>query len=225
MAVELSEPGSFLALLSGPDRVALAELGGRRRFAPGQHLMHQGEPGDRVQVLLRGHVKATFVESDGKEIVLSFRGPGDVLGELSFASSEPRSSNVVAIEPVEARALSASEFRSFLLRTPSVALALIDVIGRRFRDANRARIRFGASDTLGRVASRLVELCERYGEPADGGVAIRLPLTQEDLAGWTDSSRAAVADALRTMRGFGWIQTARRRIVVLDLDAVRARAG
>jgi len=212
-------------LLSEPDRVALGKLGGRRRFARGQRLMHQGEPGDRVLILQHGHVKATFVEPDGKEIVLSFRGPGDVLGELSFARAEPRSSNVVAIEPVEAQALSASEFRSFLLRTPSAALALIDVIGRRFRDANRARIRFGASDTLGRVASRLVELCERYGEPADDGVAISLPLTQEDLAGWTGSSRAAVAEALRTMRELGWIETARRRIVVLDLDAVRARAG
>jgi CRP/FNR family cyclic AMP-dependent transcriptional regulator len=225
VAVEASEPGTFLALLAESDRAALAELGGRRRFARGQHLMHQGEPGDRVLVLLRGHVKATFVEPDGREIVLSFRGPGDVLGELSFARSEPRSSNVVAIEPVEAQALPAAEFRSFLLRTPSAALALIDVIGRRFRDANRARIRFGASDTLGRVASRLVELCERYGEQVDDGVAISLPLTQEDLAGWTGSSRAAVADALRTMRGLGWIQTARRRIVVLDLDGVRARAG
>jgi len=187
--------------------------------------MHQGEPGDRVLILLRGHVKATFVEPDGKEIVLSFRDPGDVLGELSFARSEPRSSNVVAIEPVGAQALSAAEFRSFLLHAPSAALALIDVIGRRFRDANRARIQFGASDTLGRVAARLVELCKRYGEPADGGVAIRLPLTQEDLAGWTASSRAAVAEALRTMREFGWIATARRQITVLDLDAVRARAG
>jgi CRP/FNR family cyclic AMP-dependent transcriptional regulator len=225
VAIEASEPGTFLALLAEPDRAALGELGGRRRFARGQHLMHQGEPGDRVLILLRGHVKATFVEPGGKEVVLSFRGPGDVLGELSFARAEPRSSNVVAIEPVEARALSASEFRSFLVQVPSAALTLIDVIGRRFRDANRARIQFGAADTLGRVCARLVELCERYGEPSDDGVAIGLPLTQEDLAGWTASSRAAVADALRTMRELGWIRTARRRITVLDLDALRARAG
>lgn len=220
-----SEPDTYLALLSDPDREALLDLGGTRRFARGEYLMQQGEAGDRVLLLVDGHTKATFVDSRGQDVVLSFRGPGDVLGELSFMHAEPRSSGVVAIEQVEARALGATEFRTFLTERPSAALTLIDVIGRRFRDANRARISFGASDTVGRVAARLVELCERYGEQADGGIAIRLPLTQDDLAGWTASSRAGVGEALATMRGLGWVKTGRRRITVLDLDALSARVG
>jgi CRP-like cAMP-binding protein len=98
------------------------------------------------------------------------------------------------------------------------------VISRRFRDANRARVQFGDLDTVGRVAARLIELCERYGEPTDSGVQIRLPVTQEDLGSWTASSRAGVAGALRTLRELGWIKTERRRIAVLDVDALRRRA-
>jgi CRP-like cAMP-binding protein len=220
-----AEPETFLALLSEPDREALLRFGIPRRFARGEHLMHQGEPGDRVLLLLHGHVKATFVDPHGHESVLSFRGPGDVLGELSFARGEPRSSGVVAIESVEARALSAAEFRSFLEGAPSAALTLIEVIGSRFRDANRARIRFGASDTIGRLAARLLELSERYGKPTGEGIEIQLPVTQADLAGWTASSRAGLGEALRTMRKLGWVRTARRRITVLDQDALAARAG
>lgn len=220
-----AEPETFLALLSDADREALLVLGGARHFARGEHLMHQGEAGGRVLLLLHGHAKATFVDSRGEEIVLSFRGPGDVLGELSFVHPEPRSSGVTAIEPVEARALAAAEFIAFLGERPSAALTLIDVIGRRFRDANRARVQFGASDTVGRVAARLVELCERYGERTEEGVEIRLPLTQDDLAGWTASSRAGVAEALAKMRGLGWVKTGRRRIAVIDLEALAARAG
>ena len=48
--------------------------------------MHQGEPGDRVLLLLDGHVKASITDSRGREMVLSFRGPGDVLGELTFST-------------------------------------------------------------------------------------------------------------------------------------------
>jgi CRP-like cAMP-binding protein len=218
------QPETFLAFLRDPDRDALLDLGGRRRFDRGAPLMHQGEPGDRVAVLLSGHVKATFVDSRGHEILLSFRRPGDVLGELSFIREEPRSSNVIAIEPVTAQVLAASDFRAFLERHPGAALALIDVIGRRFRDANRKRVQFGELDTLGRLAARLVELCELHGEPArDDSIEIELPITQEDLAGWTASSRAGVAEALRTMRELGWIRTERRRITVLDLDQLRAR--
>ncbi len=203
----------------------LLQRGGLRRFDSGEHLMHQGEPGDRVLVLLEGHVKASYVDASGREMVLSFRGPGDVLGELSFSNLEPRSSNVTAIEPVEAQALAASEFRTYLEDRPTAALTLIDVISRRFRDANRARAEFGDLDTVGRVASRLIELCERYGERTDAGIEIGLPVTQEDLGSWTASSRASVAGALRTMRDWGWIRTERRRITVLDLPALTERVA
>jgi CRP/FNR family cyclic AMP-dependent transcriptional regulator len=219
------EPGTYLALLSEADREALLALGRPQRFAGGERLMHQGEPGDRVLLLLRGHVKATFLDPDGREAVLSFRGPGDVLGELSFTRLQRRSSSVVAIEPAEAQAVAAAQFRSFLEGTPSAALTLIEVLGRRFRDANRARVQFGGSDAIGRIAARLVELCARYGRPTRAGIEIALPLTQADLGGWTACSRAAVGEALRTMRGLGWIETGRRRIVVRDLDALSARAG
>jgi CRP-like cAMP-binding protein len=228
-SIELVDPGAehatFLARLSDTDRKTLLELGGPRRFARGEHLMHQEEPGDPVLLLLAGHVKATFVEPQGKEIVLGFHGPGDVLGELSFVRTEPRSSDVIAIESAEARAIAAADFRAFLGRTPSAALSLFDAIGHRFRDANRAQVHFAALDTVGRIAARLVELCERHGQQTDEGIEIRLPVTQQDLGGWTASSRAGVAAALKTMRDLGWIRTERRRITVIDLDRLSARAG
>lgn len=225
MTVELSEPGTFLALLSDGDRDALMALGGARRFARGERLMHQGEPGERVLLLLEGHVKASNSDSRGREMVLSFRGPGDVLGELTFSHADPRSSNVTAIEPVEAQAVAASEFRAYLVQRPTAALTLIDVISRRFRDANLKRVQFGDLDTVGRVAARLIELCERYGDRTDDGIQIRLPITQEDLGSWTASSRAGVAGALRILRELGWIATERRRITVRDVDALSRRAA
>src|SRR3954469_5292376 len=91
-------PGTFFDLLATGDRDELLTLGGRRRFAPGAPLMYQGEPGDRVMILLEGHAKTTFIDDAGREIVLSFRGPGDVLGELSFTHQQPRSAGVVAVD-------------------------------------------------------------------------------------------------------------------------------
>ncbi len=225
MTAARAEPGTFLALLSDGDRDALLKLGGRRRFARGERLMHHGEPGDHVLFLLTGHVKASTNDSRGRDMVLSFRGPGDVLGELTFSHADARSSSVTAIEPVEAQAVAASEFRRYLVARPTAALTLIDAISRRFRDANVARVQFGDLDTVGRLAARLVELCERYGDRTAAGIEIRLPVTQEDLGSWTASSRAGVAGALRTMRELGWIKTERRRMTVLDLDALTRRAA
>jgi CRP-like cAMP-binding protein len=224
-ALRSLERGTFVERLSEADRAELLALGGLRRFARGEHLMHQDEPGDRVLILLRGHVKATFLDDRGHEMVLSFLGPGDVLGELSFAHTRPRSSNVIAIEPAEARALAASEFRGYLKRWPTAALTLLDVLSDRFRDTDRKRVQFGASDTIGRLAARLIELCERYGVASEDGTRIELPITHDELGGWTASSRAGVAAALRTMRELGWIRTERRRITILDLEALSQRAA
>ena len=225
MAGEGPEPGTFLALLSDGDRDELLGLGGVRRFARGEYLMRQGELGERILILLDGHTKASCVDARGSETVLSFRGPGDILGELTFNQAEPRSSDVIALEPVDARAISAREFRDYLLRRPTAALTLIDVISGRFKDANHKRVQFGDLDTIGRIAARLVELCERYGDRTASGTTIRLPITQADLGSWTAASPAGVASALQAMRARGWIQTGRRRITVLDLEALKQPPG
>jgi CRP-like cAMP-binding protein len=86
-------------------------------------------------------------------------------------------------------------------------------------------VQFGDLDTIGRVAARLIELSERYGDRTGVGIEITLPITQEDLGSWTASSRASVAGALRTMRDLGWIATERRRITLLDLNALEQRAA
>jgi CRP/FNR family cyclic AMP-dependent transcriptional regulator len=86
-------------------------------------------------------------------------------------------------------------------------------------------VEFGTSDTIGRVAARLVELAERYGRPSEHGVRIDLPITQEELASWVGSSREGVNKALHTLRGLHWVETERRSITVLDVEALRRRAG
>jgi CRP-like cAMP-binding protein len=106
-----------------------------------------------------------------------------------------------------------------------VAVVLLEIVTRRFREATVKRSQFAASDTMGRVVARILELSERYGESADGEVSVTSPLSQEDLAAWTGSSRAGVAEALHSLRELGWVRTERRKIVVQDLEALRARAA
>jgi CRP-like cAMP-binding protein len=165
------------------------------------------------------------VSEGGKEVVLAIRGPGDLLGELAAIDGEPRSATATALEPVEALSLSAGDFRSFLEAHPRVALALLAVLTRRLRDADRKRVEFAAEDTMTRVAARIVELSERFGDKVARGLEIDLPISQEELAGWTGCSRDSVVNALQAMRGLGWIETQRRQILVRDIDALRRHAA
>jgi CRP/FNR family transcriptional regulator, cyclic AMP receptor protein len=196
-----------------------------RRFPSGTALFHERQVSDRVMVLTEGRVKIASVTEDGREAVLAFCGPGDVLGELSAIDGQPRSASVIAVDPVESLVIGVSDFRAFLERTPRATLWILTRVIARLRAADRKRVEFGTSDTIGRVAARLVELAERYGRQGERGVRIDLPITQEELASWVGSSREAVNKALHTLRGLGWVETERRAITVLDADALRRRAG
>jgi CRP/FNR family transcriptional regulator, cyclic AMP receptor protein len=162
---------------------------------------------------------------EGTEVVLAVRGPGSLLGDLAALDDRPRSASVTALEEVEGLAVPATEFTAFLQARPRAAFRLLQMLSHRLRDADVKRVEFGAYDTLGRIARRVVELGERFGDRSTRGLRITLPLSQQELAGWTGSSREATAKALKTMRDRGWIETSRREIIIRDLDALRRRSG
>ena len=187
--------------------------------------MYQGEREDRMIMLLEGRVKVTRIDDQGHEALLSIRDPGDLLGELAFIGGDARVATVIALEPVNAVVAPARELRRHLETTPRVAVVLLEIVASRFRDATIKRSQFATADTMGRLAARILELAERYGEATAEGVSLVSPLSQEDLAAWTGASRAGVADALRALRALGWLDTSRRTMVVRDVDALRSRAA
>lgn len=213
----------FFADLDPADREAITSRSGRRRVRAGSTVMYEGQPGTEVLVLISGRVKVTYLTREGREVVLDFRGPGDLLGEMAVVDGNPRSNTVSAIEDAEVLAIPAPAFKALVASSPTLANALLRTMIRRFRDADRKLIEFGASQTVGRVAARLVEMVERFGKVTPAGHVIDLPITQDELAGWTGASREAVAKALHSLRELGLITTDRRRFTVLDREGLERR--
>jgi CRP/FNR family transcriptional regulator, cyclic AMP receptor protein len=218
--------GGFLDALSDEEVAHLRVCGVARSFPRGTALFTEHQLSDRVMLLTEGRVKIASTSDDGRESVLAFRGPGEVLGELSAIDGRPRSAGVTAVDPVAALVIPTADFRAFLERSPAAALWILERLVARLREADRKRAEFGGSDTIARVAARLVELATDYGlEQPGGAVRIDLPITQEELASWVGSSREGVNKALHTLRGLGWVETERRAITVLKMDELAKRAG
>ncbi len=220
----LSAARGFVSALTADERVELQRRARTRRFKSGATIFHEGTASDGVIAIVRGRVKVSTVTGSGKEVLLAIRGPGDLLGELSAIDGIARSATVSALEPAEILVIPSGEFRAFLELSPRVALLLLELIGSRLRDADRKLVEFAAYDTVGRVAARLVELVQEHSKAVTDGYEITVPLSQEELAGFTGASREAVAKALRTMRELGWLITERRRVTVIDLEALRRRS-
>ena len=214
----------FLARLDEQDRAALVERGRQRRWPTGATLFLEGDRSEAVLVVVSGRVKVFSLTEQGDEVLLAVRGPGALLGEFSALDGGLRSATVTALEPVTGLVVPSPAFVEFLRTHGQAATVLLQLVIARLRDADRKRVEFGAFDIAARVAGRLVELAERFGEPDGNGVRISVALSQDELAGWVGASREAVAKALRVLRDRGYITTGRRTMTVLDLDGLRRRA-
>ena len=202
---------------------ALRREGRAIRVRSGQALFVEGDRAARVFLVQRGWVILSCVGAGGREVVLAVGGPGDVIGELSAFDGRPRSATAVAAEEVEA-VVAPAEVLTRALEQPGAAQELIGLLASRVRDDTRRLVDFATLSTSGRIAWRLSELADRFGEPVAEGVSVSLPLSQDQLASWCGASREAAVRALRALRTLGIISTGRRSVVVHDAVRLRRRA-
>jgi CRP/FNR family cyclic AMP-dependent transcriptional regulator len=217
-------PDTFLDSLTAEEAAELSASGTRRAYGANVTLFRQGDDAGAVMVLLQGRVKVVGSAGFGREAIVAVRGPGDLLGELAAIDGGPRSATVTTLEPVEVLLVAQSTFSALMERHPHVALVILRSVVESLRHADEQHAQFATHDVPARVAQRLLELAERFGSPGDRGIEIALPLSQEELASWAGASREAVSKALHQLRELRIVETGRRRVTVLELDALRRRA-
>jgi hypothetical protein len=124
----------LLAELDPEDLEAVTELSSERRLKAGQVLCKEGESGDELFLVLSGQVKAWRGDPSAPSI-LGVSGPGSCIGELAALGGGARSATLSAEEPTRVLVLSGVDVRNLLLRRPSVAQELIDVLVQRLQQA------------------------------------------------------------------------------------------
>jgi CRP-like cAMP-binding protein len=71
-------------------------------FPRGHTVFADGEPGDRLYIIISGKVKIGRRSPDGRENLLTVMGPSDMFGELSIFDPGPRTSSAATITEVRA---------------------------------------------------------------------------------------------------------------------------
>ena len=75
----------------------LTTMVSRRSAARGTTIMAGGDATDSLYIVLSGRLKVMMSDSDGKEVILTILGPGEIFGEMGLIDDEPRSASVVSI--------------------------------------------------------------------------------------------------------------------------------
>jgi len=192
-----------------------------RRFARGEVVFHEGDPGDTLHLISKGRVAVRVTTPLGDTATLAILGAGAFFGELALVSTEThRSSSVVALEKTETLSVSLEDFENLQRAHPSVGRFLIAILAaqiRRLSDQVLDALYVGADQ---RVLRRLSELAAIYAAPDDTVI----PLTQEDLATLAGTSRATVNRVLGEAEKDGLVSISRMKIHVLDPATLERRA-
>ena len=172
-----------------------------------------------------GHVKTSVVDSQGHEIVLSFRGPGDVLGELFLGSrggkieqrDRDRAGGGARPGRIGVPCLSGAtaERGAHPGQRPRQALPRLEPQAPSVRGPGHAR-------PGRRPADRALRALRRPGREGRRDQASDHTGGSRQLDGLLTSRRGERAE---DNEEFGWIRTERRRITVLDIDAVSQRSA
>jgi len=115
---------------------SLAEFCVERSFKKGEILVKQGDSGIGLYIIASGKVKIVKEMSDGGELEVAVHGPGAFFGEMTVLDNAPRSASVIAIEDTDCLLLTSWVFKSRMEVQPEIALMILPIVVKRFRETN-----------------------------------------------------------------------------------------
>lgn len=179
---------------------ALAAHGNTRAYKAGAILIHEGDLGDALFILLEGRLRAYGSSEDGREVVLSEYGPGTFVGELS-SDGQPRSASVRTLVPSTCCVVPGAQLRTFMADHPDFAVELSKKLVRLVRRLTEQVKMLALQDVYGRMVRVLMELSDPVGDER----VVREKLTQQDIAERIGSSREMVNRVMKDLSTGGYI--------------------
>jgi CRP/FNR family transcriptional regulator, cyclic AMP receptor protein len=190
----------------------LATMVMRRNAPRGSAVMRAGDAADSLYIVIGGRLKVMMGEADGKEMILGIIGPGEIFGEMGLIDDSPRSATVVAIEHCELLSISKQTFKRCLVQNVEVALAVLRVVVRRLREADRKMGSLAMLDVYGRVARLLLDM----SEDVDGQKVVTKRLTKQDIGKMVGASREMVTRVMKDLEMSGYFEVRGSTIVLRD---------
>ncbi|HWK83723.1 MAG TPA: Crp/Fnr family transcriptional regulator [Caldimonas sp.] len=196
---------------------ALSAHGNARPFRANTVLIHEGDVGDSLYIVLAGRLRVYASSEEGRDVVLSEHGPGEYVGELSL-DGRARSASVKTLEASTCCVVQGVDLRGFLAEHPDFALHLSQKLTRMVRRLTEQVKSLALQDVYGRMVRVLMELSDEAG----GERVVREKLTQQDIAERVGSSREMVNRVLKDLTTGGYVAVRDGRYVILrKLPAAR----
>lgn len=194
---------------------SLAALTVARTYDKGQMIILADDVGESFFMIRQGEVKISIVHEDGREMIFSMLGPGQVFGELALLDGRPRSANVVALRDSELVSLRRRDFLQLLCDKPGVATAMLAELASRLRLMDEKIEGLALWDVTSRVSRTLVQLAADLGVETAEGMRLDNRPTHQQLANMSGTTRETVTRVLNRLEEQGYVRSCGRSLVIV----------
>jgi len=205
-----------VCLPAGVDKTALRELHMLVEHAgpyrAGEHVFRSGEPFAAIFAVRGGVVKTRQLDDDGREQVLGFHLPGEMIG-LNAIHAEKYPCDAIALDTVFVCRFSFPALATLATKMPGVQQQLFRLLS---ADIGKASLLAGDYSADERLAAFLLLLADRFAARGVSAKAFRLEMSRGDIANYLRLAAETVSRVLRRLQDQKLIHVEGRDVELLD---------
>lgn len=186
----------------------------------GTYLFRQGSPVTSFFFLRSGSAKSVLTEGDGRESIMSFLFPTDLIGTASMDQTVYHDS-VVTLERSSFCELRVNDLADLFRSDPPVQRAFLSKVTSRILNERHARVRLEHSSADERMADFLVELSDRLLELGRDPYELQLTMSRYDIANYIGLAPETVSRVLRRFSDKQLISVRHKQLTIHQPERLR----
>ena len=201
---------------------ALSSSKSGQRFRKGETLYIEGDTPAGLYCVSSGNIKVFKSGRDGKELIIRFARPGDIVGYRALLSGESHANSAAAIGDAHVCFVPRAAFFSVATDSTSLTARLFSLLSQELRAAQDRILGMAQRPLHERVAETLLFLHESFGLELDGRT-LNVRLTRREISDVVGSATESVIRTLSDFKRDGVINIKGKAIEILDhVQLVRA---
>jgi len=192
-----------------------AEAAKERKLGKGEALFQQGDEAATHYFVSSGRLRLDQTTSDGKNVVLRFMGPGDMVGSVAVMRSIPYPATPIAVEETRVLSWSAVRMMELMHAHPALAMKTVNMMGGRIEELQERLQQVATQQVERRIAATVLKIAGQSGRRTEAGVEIPFPLSRQDLAEMTGTTLHTVSRTISAWIDEGIIEGRRSSHLVI----------
>lgn len=193
-----------------------------RTFQRNEYLLQPHHHIHHIYIVMEGRVKVGTYGTDSKEMIKKIVGPGGFIGDFTLSGTTKSNDYAISMESTKVYALTKPEIAILLQKRPGFFFSFMDKLGEQLLEMEQRLEHLVFKDSRSRIIHFLEKLVKKNGQRIGYEMLVRPFFTHQDIASQTATSRQTVTTVLNELRNKHVLTFNRRRLLVRDMDLLRA---